>query len=402
MIKRKKTHTVKIGNISTGSAHPIVIQSMTNTPTADVSATVKQVKQLADAGSELVRITINDEPAMRAIPRIIKKLRSAGYQTPIIGDFHYNGHILLEKYPQSAKLLDKYRINPGNLGKGNAKDNHFSSIVKIAIKNKKPIRIGVNSGSLDQELLAKLFKQNSKKAKPKTHSQIIINAMVQSALQSAKNAKKLGLAKNKIILSVKMSNVQDVIRAYQQLSKQCDYVLHLGLTEAGGETQGIIASVAALSALLQKGIGDTIRVSLTPTKKSDRCLEVSVCKNLLQSIGLRFFSPAIISCPGCGRTINKLFQSLACDIRAHVEKKLPSWKKKFYGVEKLKIAVMGCIVNGPGESKHANIGICLSGTNEKTDATVYIDGKCHKTLKQKSIKDNFLKILEKYIQQKYS
>ncbi|MDP8266646.1 MAG: flavodoxin-dependent (E)-4-hydroxy-3-methylbut-2-enyl-diphosphate synthase [Candidatus Aceula meridiana] len=399
--KRHKTPTVFIDHVPLGSSHPIVIQSMTNTKTTDVTKTVGQIKELANSGSELVRITINNDAAMKAVVPIIKRLRAGKYQIPIIGDFHYNGHILLKKYPQSAALLSKYRINPGNVGNKKTADKNFTQIIQIAIKHKKPVRIGVNFGSLDQKLLTDLMRQNARMKNPKTDKQIIYKAMVESALSSAKAAEKIGLPKNKIILSVKMSDVQDMIAVYQKLAKQCNYVLHLGLTEAGGGTKGIVASTVSLGILLQKGIGGTIRISLTPQKNANRAQEVTTCKLLLQSMGLRYFSPQVISCPGCGRTSSDYFEKLAQATEQYIQKQLPAWKKKYQGFEQLKIAVMGCVVNGPGESKYANIGISLPGDQEKPDAPIYVNGQIYKTLKGKNIKTQFFKILENYIRKTY-
>ncbi len=396
-IKRRKTPTVKVGNIPIGSGHPIVIQSMTDTPTANIDATVAQTIELIEAGSELVRWTVNDDNAARAVPNSIKILRDKGYITPIIGDFHFNGHTLLTKHKECARALSKYRINPGNVGKRVQHDENFSSIVKIALDNDKPIRIGVNWGSLDQELLTGLMNKNAKLKNPKDAKDVTYEAMIQSALQSAALAQKIGLKKDKIILSVKMSILQDMVTVYQKLSQECDYALHLGLTEAGSDVQGISASSAALAILLQQGIGDTIRVSLTPQPNVKRSREVDVCRNLLQSMGFRYFAPSVTSCPGCGRTSSNYFQYLAKDINEHIERNMPVWKKKFPGVERLKIAVMGCVVNGPGESRHADIGISLPGTSEEPIAPVYADGKEFKVLKGEKIKEEFISILENYI-----
>ncbi len=398
--KRRQTPTVKIGQVSLGNDFPVVIQSMTDTPTANIEKTLAQTIELIEAGSELVRWTVNDDDAARAASEIIKILRAKGYQTPIIGDFHFNGHTLLTKHPECAKALSKYRINPGNVGKGERHDENFSSIIKIAVEHNKPVRIGVNWGSLDQELLTKLMDENAKQKEPKDFKEVTYAAMIQSAITSAELAQKLGLPKNKIILSVKMSILQDMVSVYSRLAKQCDYVLHLGLTEAGGDVQGIASSSGALAILLQQGIGDTIRVSLTPQPGIPRSREVEVCKNILQSLGLRYFKPSVTSCPGCGRTSSHYFQFLAQDINTHIERKMPIWKKQFPGVEKLKIAVMGCVVNGPGESRHADIGISLPGTSEKPIAPVYVDGKEFTTLKGERIKEEFIKILEEYITKK--
>lgn len=397
---RRKTPSVTIGRILLGSDHPVVIQSMTDTPTADVEKTLAQTIELIEAGSEMVRWTVNDNDAARAVPEIIKILLDKGYTTPIIGDFHFNGHTLLTKHKDCARALGKYRINPGNVGKGERHDENFSSIVKIAIEHHKPVRIGVNWGSLDQEMLTGLMDKNAKLRNPKDAKDVTYDAMIQSALTSAQLAQKIGLSKDKIVLSVKMSVLQDMVAVYQRLASKCDYVLHLGLTEAGSDVQGISASSAALAILLQQGIGDTIRVSLTPQPNVKRSREVKVCKNLLQSLGFRYFSPSVTSCPGCGRTSSNYFQILAKDINEYIEHQMPVWKEKFPGVEKLKIAVMGCVVNGPGESRHADIGISLPGACEKPIAPVYADGKEMVTLKGENIKNEFIGILENYIQKK--
>ncbi len=401
MKSRKKTYTVKVGHIPIGGGNPIIIQSMTNTPTANIKATVQQTLKLSKAGSEIVRLTINDESAAKAIPSIIQEIRQKGCLSPIIGDFHFNGHILLRKYPQCAKLLDKYRINPGNVGKGTNKNSHFSEIIKIAINHDKPIRIGINYGSLDQELLARLMNQNQKLKNPKSSQEVIYQAMIQSALKSSAYAHKLGLKKNKIILSVKMSKLQDMVNVYTQLSRQCNYPLHLGLTEAGSNIQGVVSSSAALGILLHQGIGDTIRISLTPEKKTPRTQEVLACQLLLQSMGLRYFSCDITSCPGCGRTNTEYFNRLTEEIKNYILKRMPQWKKVYPGVEKLTIAIMGCVVNGPGESKHADIGISLPGASEKLLAPIYADGKKVAVLKEKGIKKDFLDYLERYIQKRF-
>jgi len=399
-IKRRKTPTVKIEGVLLGSAYPVAIQSMTDTPTADISRTVAQTIELIEAGSELVRWTINDDDAARAVPEIIKTLHDKGYTAPIIGDFHFNGHTLLRKFPHTARILSKYRINPGNVGRREKHDENFSDIVKIAIDNNKAVRIGVNWGSLDQELLTGLMDKNAKRKTPKDAREVTYDAMIESATRSAVLAQKIGLKKDKIIISVKMSVLQDMVSVYERLAKKCDYALHLGLTEAGSDVQGISASSAALAILLQKGIGDTIRVSLTPQPNVKRSREVEVCKNLLQSLGLRYFAPSVTSCPGCGRTTSNFFQILAKDINEHIQKNMPGWKAKYPGVEKLKIAVMGCVVNGPGESRHADIGISLPGASEKPIAPVYADGKEMTILKGGRIKEEFVEILETYIKRK--
>ena len=387
-----------------GSDHPIVIQSMTNTPTADINATVAQVKELADAGSELVRLTVNDFEATAAIPEIVKKLTALNCHVPLIGDFHYNGHILLTKYPETAQALSKYRINPGNVGKGEKHDENFATMVQVAIKHDKPVRIGVNWGSLDQELFTKRMDDNAKLAQPKDFKEVVIEAMISSALDSAAYAKKLGLAHNKIVLSVKMSEVQDMISVYQKICKQTDYVMHLGLTEAGGNIKGIAASSAALGILLQQGYGDTIRMSLTPEPGVSRDLEVRACKALLQSMDFRYFMPSVTSCPGCGRTNSNKFVELAKDINTYIEITMPHWKLHYPGVEKMKVAVMGCVVNGPGESKYADIGISLPGSSEKPSIPIFQDGELLMTLKgdDPKIKETFIEILETYIQKKFS
>ena len=385
-IHRRKTPIVLIGPLALGGDYPIRIQSMTDTPTSDVEATLAQTKELIAAGSELVRWTVNDHDAAKGAAEAISRLRAEGITTPIIGDFHFNGHTLLSKNPQTAKLLDKYRINPGNVGKGRLHDDHFAQIVKIAVVHGKAVRIGVNGGSLDRELL----------------SEPPLDAMVQSALQSAEYALKLGLPKEKLVLSVKMSGLQDMVEVYQRLAGACDFALHLGLTEAGADIKGAVSSAAALSILLQQGIGDTIRVSLTPQPHVPRSKEVEVCQELLQAMGFRYFAPSVTSCPGCGRTSSNDFQYLAQDINSHIKLKMPLWQKQYPGIEEMKIAVMGCVVNGPGESRHADIGISLPGASENPIAPVYMDGKEFKTLKGEHIKEEFIDILEMYIKQRYS
>ena len=385
MINRRKTSTVLIGPLALGQDYPIRIQSMTDTPTSDVEATLAQTKELIAAGSELVRWTINDHDAAKGAAQAISRLRAEGVTTPIIGDFHFNGHTLLSKNPQAAKLLDKYRINPGNVGRGRLHDDNFARIVKIAVDHGKAVRIGVNGGSLDRELL----------------SETPLDAMVQSALQSAEYALKLGLPREKLVLSVKMSGLQDMVLVYQKLAGACNFALHLGLTEAGTDIKGVVSSAAALSILLQQGIGDTIRVSLTPQPHLPRWKEVEVCKELLQAMGLRYFAPSVTSCPGCGRTSSNTFQYLARDITRHIKLKMPLWQKQYPGIEEMKIAVMGCVVNGPGESRHADIGISLPGASENPIAPVCIDGKEFKNLKGEHIKEEFIGILETYIKEKY-
>jgi (E)-4-hydroxy-3-methylbut-2-enyl-diphosphate synthase len=400
-VLRRKTPTVRIGNLLLGSGHPVRIQSMTDTPTADVQATLKQTRELITAGSEMVRWTINDHAAAKGAVTAIKQLRSEGISTPIIGDFHFNGHTLLSKNPETAALLDKYRINPGNVGKGRLHDDNFAQIIKIAIDNGKAVRIGVNWGSLDQELLTELMDANAKAPNPQDFSAVTRQAMRTSAIRSAEYALKLGLPKEKLVLSVKMSVLQDMVAVYEELARSCDYVLHLGLTEAGADLKGAVSSAAALAILLQQGIGDTIRVSLTPQPNVPRSKEVEVCKEVLQSLGFRYFSPAVTSCPGCGRTSSDYFQYLAQDINAYIKLKMPVWKHQYEGIEQLKVAVMGCVVNGPGESRHADIGISLPGASEKPIAPVYVDGKEMTTLKGDHIKEEFIQILENYVHNKY-
>lgn len=401
MKSRRKTPTVDIGGVPVGGGHPVVVQSMTDTPTADQEATYRQTVSLIEAGSQLVRWTVNDDAAAQAVPGIITRLREAGHTAPIIGDFHFNGHTLLSKHPECAAALSKYRINPGNVGRGERHDENFARIIRIAITHGKPVRIGVNWGSLDQELLTKLMDENAARSAPKDFKEVTYDAMIQSALASARLAEELGMDKDKIVLSVKMSILQDMVTVYHRLAEQCDYALHLGLTEAGAQVQGIASSAAALAILLQQGIGDTIRVSLTPQPDIPRSREVEVCKHLLQALGLRYFKPSVTSCPGCGRTSSNYFQILARDINDYIERKMPAWKKEFPGVEKMKIAVMGCVVNGPGESRHADIGISLPGTSEEPVAPVYENGEKTKTLKGDRIKDEFISILEDHIKHKF-
>lgn len=409
---RLNTPTITVGAVKIGGKNPIVIQSMTNTDTADAKATAKQIMELADAGSEIVRMTVNTNLAAPKVSEIRKILDAKGYEKiPLIGDFHFNGHTLLEDFPQMARTLDKYRINPGNVGYGDKHDYNFSKIIKIAIENDKPVRIGVNWGSLDQDLLTERMNKNAKLSNPKSDKEVIINAMVESALCSAVFAEKIGLPQNKIILSVKMSIVQDMLKAYELLAEKMSrnkhlYALHLGLTEAGVGMQGIVSSAAALAILLQKGIGDTIRISLTPTPTQPRTKEVEACKNLLQSMGFRHFKPQVTSCPGCGRTDSHFFQELAEEVNSHITKILPIWQKKYTKsadkIAELKIAVMGCVVNGPGESKHADIAISLPGRMEKPVAPVYIKGKFVKSLQGKKIPQQFIKLLEDYVEENFN
>ncbi len=400
-IPMQNSTTVKVGSISIGHQHPIVIQSMTNTDTADIAKTVEQVMQLAKAGSELVRITVNSEEAAAAVATIRQQLDQLGCDTPLVGDFHFNGHKLLEKYPCCAQALAKYRINPGNVGRGSKRDPQFAQMIEFAIKYDKPIRIGVNWGSLDQSVLARLMDENSRADIPRGSLVVMHDAVITSALESAEKAIELGLAKDKIILSCKMSGVQDLISVYQDLASRCQYPLHLGLTEAGMGSKGIVSSTAALAILLQQGIGNTIRISLTPEPGGDRCQEVIVAQEILQSMSLRAFTPEVISCPGCGRTTSDYFQQLAQDIQSYLRHQMPVWKNQYPGVESMKVAVMGCVVNGPGESKNANIGISLPGTGEKPVAPVYIDGLKDVTLKGDDIAQQFQAIVERYVVDTY-
>ena len=386
---------VDVGGVKVGGAHPIVVQSMTNTDTADVDATAGQVRALHDAGSELVRVTVNNEAAAEAVPDIV-----AGVSVPVIGDFHYNGHLLLTKYPKCAAALAKYRINPGNVG-AKRRDEHFRTIIEVALTHGKPVRIGVNWGSLDQQLLTEMMDENARRQEPLDAREVMIEAMLASALRSAELAEECGLAHDRIILSAKVSGVQDLVDVYQRLARRSDYPLHLGLTEAGMGAKGIIASTAGLAILLQEGIGDTIRVSLTPRPGGDRTEEVQVAQQVLQSLGLRSFTPQVSACPGCGRTTSTFFQEMAQDIQAHLKQQMAVWRERYPGVEALRVAVMGCVVNGPGESKHADIGISLPGTFEEPKAPVYVDGRLKVTLKGDAIVADFLKILTEYVENRY-
>ena len=400
-IERRRTVSVKIGLVVVGSYAPVVVQSMTNTDTADVASTVQQVAALALAGSELVRVTVNNDAAAKAVPHIVEVIRAKGWETPIIGDFHYNGHQLLKKYPATAEALAKYRINPGNCSIGRKDDDNFRTMVEVAVEHQKPVRIGVNWGSLDQALLTKMMDENSKSAKPQPARDVMMEAMVVSALDNAAAAERYGLRRDQIILSAKVSGVRDLIDVYTELASRCDYALHLGLTEAGMGMKGIVASTAGLAPLLLAGIGDTIRVSLTPTPGGDRSEEVRCAQQILQSLGIRSFMPQVTSCPGCGRTTSTYFQELAERIQSYLVEQMPEWKKRYAGVEELKLAVMGCIVNGPGESKHANIGISLPGTFEEPKAPVYVDGKLFTTLKGDRIVEEFQVILDEYVEKRY-
>jgi (E)-4-hydroxy-3-methylbut-2-enyl-diphosphate synthase len=397
---RRPTGTVMVGDVAVGSAHPIVVQSMTNTDTADADGTAIQVAQLAHAGSELVRITVNNDAAAEAVPVIRAKLDALGVAVPLIGDFHYNGHLLLTKYPAAAAALAKYRINPGNVGT-KRRDEQFAQIIEVAVANDKPVRIGVNWGSLDQQLLTQMMDANAALPEPADSREVMIEAMIESALRSARLAEETGLGHDRIIISAKVSGVQDLVEVYARLAERCDYPLHLGLTEAGMGAKGIITSTAGLAILLQRGIGDTIRVSLTPEPGGDRTEEVQVAQQVLQSMGLRSFLPQVSACPGCGRTTSTFFQEMARDIQAYLVAQMPAWRETRPGVEELRVAVMGCVVNGPGESKHADIGISLPGTFEEPVAPVFVDGEKTETLRGDDIVPRFLAILEAYVERRY-
>src|SRR5664280_1327754 len=398
---RRKAVVVDVGGVKVGGAHPIVVQSMTNTDTADVPSTVNQVMALARAGSELVRVTVNNEEAAAAVAPIVEQLEQQGVNVPIIGDFHYNGHILLKKYPECARALAKYRINPGNVNIGRKTDDNFRTMIEVAIENRKPVRIGVNWGSLDAALLTRMMDQNSRLPEPKGARDVTLDAMVASALESAHAAERHGLAHDRIILSAKVSGVQDLIDVYRALAAVCDYPLHLGLTEAGLGSKGIVATTAALAPVLQDGIGDTIRTSLTPLPDGDRTEEVTVSQQILQSLGIRNFTPQVTACPGCGRTTSTFFQKMANEIQTYLRERMPHWKATHPGVETMQVAVMGCVVNGPGESKHANIGISLPGTAEEPKAPVYVDGRLVKTLRGDTIVQDFIGMLNEYVERTY-
>jgi (E)-4-hydroxy-3-methylbut-2-enyl-diphosphate synthase len=399
---RRQAVVVDVGGVKVGGNHPIVVQSMTNTDTADVPATVNQAMALARAGSELVRVTVNTEQAAQAVPKIVDTLDKFGARVPIIGDFHYNGHILLKKYPECARALAKYRINPGNVNIGRKTDDNFRIMIDAAIENNKPVRIGVNWGSLDQALLTRMMDENSKSAEPKDAREVTLEAIVVSAVASAKAAESYGLGRDKIILSAKVSGVQDLIDVYRALASACDYALHLGLTEAGLGHKGIVATTAALAPLLQEGIGDTIRASLTPAPHGDRTEEVLVSQQILQSLGIRSFTPQVTACPGCGRTTSTFFQEMADEIQTYLRDQMPKWKPHYPGVETMKVAVMGCVVNGPGESKHSHIGISLPGTFEEPKAPVYVDGRLMTTLRGNQIVAEFIQILNEYVSSHYA
>src|SRR6516162_4443334 len=401
-MQRRKSVTVNIGGVRVGGDVPVVVQSMTNTDTADVEGTIQQVAALAAAGSELVRVTVNNDDAAKAVPYIVEGLAKLGVHVPIIGDFHYNGHLLLKKYPDCAKALAKYRINPGNVSIGRKNDDNFRTMIECAMENDKPVRIGVNWGSLDQQLLTRLMDENSKVDEPKDARDVTMEAMVQSALRSAELAVSYGMRCDRIILSTKVSGVQDLIDVYRELAKRCEYALHLGLTEAGMGAKGIVSSSAALGVLLQEGIGDTIRVSLTPAPNGDRTEEVTVGQQILQSMGIRSFTPQVTACPGCGRTTSTFFQEMAEQIQSYLREQMPQWKTRYSGVEEMKVAVMGCVVNGPGESKHSNLGISLPGTFEEPKAPVYVDGRLMTTLKGDHIVAEFITILNDYVASHYA
>lgn len=401
-IQRRNSVAVNVGGVWIGGPHPVVIQSMTNTDTADVAATVNQVMALAQAGSEIVRVTVNTEQAAAAVPRIVETLEKFGHRVPVVGDFHYNGHLLLRKYPECARALAKYRINPGNVDIGRKSDDNFRTMIEAALEYGKPVRIGVNWGSLDQALLARMMDDNARRAQPRDARQVMLDAIVASALGSAEAAEKHGLPRNRIILSAKVSAVPDLLAVYRRLAAESDYALHLGLTEAGLGTKGVVATTAALAILLQEGIGDTIRASLTPAPGGDRTEEVHVCRQVLQALGLRQFAPQVTACPGCGRTTSTFFQEMAAAIQSYLDRQMPVWRQNYPGVEQMKVAVMGCVVNGPGESKHSDIGISLPGTFEEPVAPVYVDGALMKTLRGENIVAEFIEILNRYVERKYA
>ncbi len=398
---RRRSAEVTIGGVRIGGIRPVAVQSMTNTDTADARATAEQVIDLARAGSELVRVTVNTPEAARAVPEIVRRVRDAGVEAPIVGDFHFSGHLLLTEHPECAAALDKYRINPGNVGQGDRHDAHFRRIVEVAIEHRKPVRIGVNWGSLDRDLLSALMDENARRSAPRSAHEVTLDALFESAVRSARLAESIGQPHDAIVLSAKVSGVRDLLAVYRRLGTETDYALHLGLTEAGMGLKGIVASTAGLAALLLEGIGDTIRVSLTPRPGGDRCEEVHVCQQILQSLELRHFAPQITSCPGCGRTTSTYFQELAETVNGHVRARMPEWRKLYPGVEELRVAVMGCVVNGPGESRHAHIGISLPGTAEEPRAPVYMDGQLRTTLKGARIAEEFLALLDEYVERRY-
>ena len=400
-MSRHATKTVWVGQVPIGSCHPVVVQSMTNTDTADAEGTAAQVVELAAAGSELVRITVNTRAAAAAVPEIAARLADRGVRVPLIGDFHFNGHLLLADYPETARTLAKYRINPGNVGKGERHDANFETMVRVAVLHDKPVRIGVNWGSLDQDLLTRMMDENAALAEPKDARTVMLEAMVESAVRSAENAVAIGLGEDKIVLSVKMSGVPDVVDVYRELARRTDFPLHVGLTEAGLGAKAVVSTSAALSILLHEGIGDTIRASLTPRPGGDRAEEVRLCQQVLQSLGLRHFVPQVAACPGCGRTTSTVFQSLADEIQTYLADRMPAWRARYVGVEQMRVAVMGCIVNGPGESKHADIGISLPGTGEAPTAPVYVDGAKFCTLKGDTIARDFTKLVDEYVERRF-
>lgn len=400
-IHRRQTVTTMIGNVRVGSDAPVVVQSMTNTDTADIPGSIQQIAALAAAGSELVRVTVNNDDAAKAVPYIVDGLEKLGLRTPIVGDFHYNGHLLLNKYPECARALAKYRINPGNVSIGRKNDDNFRTMIECAVQNQKPVRIGVNWGSLDQALLTTMMDENSRRAEPLPARDVMIEAMLVSALSSAEAAERYGLRHDQIVLSAKVSGVRDLIDVYTLLAARCDYPLHLGLTEAGMGIKGVVASTAGLAPLLLAGIGDTIRVSLTPKPGGDRTEEVQTAQQILQSLSIRSFTPQVTACPGCGRTTSTFFQQLAEQIQDYLRASMPAWREQYPGVEEMKLAVMGCIVNGPGESKHANIGISLPGTAEEPKAPVYVDGKLVTTLRGDTIVTDFTRLLDQYVKSHY-
>ncbi len=400
-IRRRRSVPVQVGPVTVGGEAPIAVQSMTNTDTADVQATTTQVAELARAGSELVRITVNSEAAAAAVPHIRDRLDALGLRVPLIGDFHFNGHKLLQRHPACAEALAKYRINPGNVGRGRKRDEQFATIIELACRHDKPVRIGVNWGSLDPSVVARLMDENARRPEPLEADAVMREALITSALESAQQAEALGLGHDRIILSVKMSGVQDLIAVYRDLAGRCDYPLHLGLTEAGMGMKGVVASTAALAVLLQEGIGDTLRISLTPEPGGDRTEEVRVAQEILQAMELRAFAPAVVSCPGCGRTTSTYFQQLARDIQDYLRRQMPAWRTRYPGVENMTVAVMGCVVNGPGESRHADIGISLPGTGERPVAPVYIDGEKDVTLKGERIAEDFQAIVEAYVARRF-
>lgn len=401
-INRRKSIAVNVGGVAVGGGRAVVVQSMTNTDTADAIATSQQIIALARAGSELARITVNTKAAAAKVAEIVTRVRDAGLNTPIVGDFHYNGHHLLAEFKDCARALAKYRINPGNVGAGNRRDENFRRMIEVAIENDKPVRIGVNWGSLDQALLARMMDENARRPKPLEARSVMIEAIIASAIESARQAESYGLPHNRIILSAKCSEAQDLIDVYRELARRGDYALHLGLTEAGMGVKGVVASAATLAVLLQEGIGDTIRVSLTPSPNGDRTEEVVVAQQILQSLGIRHFTPQVTACPGCGRTTSALFQEMAAEISQYLRAQMPAWRERFRGVEEMKVAVMGCVVNGPGESKHANIGISLPGTGEEPRAPVFVDGKLATTLKGPNIAQEFIALLQQYIAARYA